>query len=125
MGHISGKMVLSKVVLALLLACALAAPSSKKARKAEVTATSHEERRSSEILSSQSAGRRLLYAPTATKISPTYGPMEGNSLIMVEHPSQSGGAPTGAIECAFGTSKTTATYINATFVSCRTPSILP
>ena len=47
--------------------------------------------------------------------------MEGNSLIMVEHPAQSGGAPSGAIECAFGTSKTTATYINSTFVSCRTP----
>jgi len=113
-------MVLSKVVLALLVACALAAPSSKKARNAEVTDTSSE-RRSSEYASSQSAGRRLLYAPSATKISPTYGPMEGNSLIMVEHPSQSGGAPSGAIECAFGTSKTTATYINATFVSCRTP----
>merc|ERR1719305_843981 len=113
-------MVLSKVVLALLVACALAAPSSKKARNAEVTDTSSE-RRSSEYASSQSAGRRLLYAPVASKISPTYGPMEGNSLIMVEHPTQSGGAPTGAIECSFGTSKTTATWINSTFVSCRTP----
>merc|ERR1719247_721856 len=105
----------------LLLGAATAAPgkAQRLSEAAVVTATATSDY---EIPSSSRSGaRRLLYTPKATTISPTYGPMEGNSLVMVEHPEESGGAPTGAIECAFGTSKTTATWINSTFVSCRTP----
>merc|ERR1712054_522092 len=66
--------------------------------------------------------RRLLSTPATTSISPTYGPMEGNSLVMVV----SGGgysslSATATKECQFGTSKTTATVINNTHISCRTP----
>merc|ERR1712054_706486 len=66
--------------------------------------------------------RRLLSTPATTSISPTYGPMEGNSLVMVV----SGGgysslSATATKECKFGTSKTTATVINQTHISCRTP----
>merc|ERR1712054_69066 len=66
--------------------------------------------------------RRLLSTPATTSISPTYGPMEGNSLVMVV----SGGgysslSATATKECKFGTSKTTATVINNTHISCRTP----
>jgi hypothetical protein len=67
--------------------------------------------------------RRLLSTPATVSISPTYGPMEGNSLVMVV--AASGYSATALAsqtkECKFGTSKTTATVINDTHVSCRTP----
>merc|ERR1719253_177024 len=123
-----------KVCLALaLVGIALAAPS-KKSESATVMATSastaSSQRRSSDGPSASS--RRLLsYAQVITKISPTYGPMEGNSLLMIEAGTASGTEIThlqaSTLECAFQTSgssswsKTTATYINATFFSCRTP----
>ena len=102
-----------------LLSFLVVAPSNKKARSAETTVTASSAS-SGDIPSSRSAGRRLLsYTPQASKISPTYGPMEGNSLIMVEH--QSVSYNNEAIECAFGSSKTTGTRINNTLISCRTP----
>merc|ERR1711975_3671 len=65
--------------------------------------------------------RRLL-ALGVTSISPTYGPMEGNSLVMVVGTFTASDVPATALkECKFGTSKTTATRINDTHVSCRTP----
>jgi len=72
-------------------------------------------------LSSNGASRRLL-AADPTSISPTYGPMEGNSLVMVSGTFSESDVPAAATkECQFGTSKTTATWINATHMSCRTP----
>merc|ERR1712054_623485 len=66
--------------------------------------------------------RRLLSTPATTSISPTYGPMEGNSLVMVvSGGGYSGLSGTATKECKFGTSKTTATVINNTHISCRTP----
>merc|ERR1711907_813373 len=66
--------------------------------------------------------RRLLSTPATTSISPTYGPMEGNSLVMVvSGGGYSGLSATATKECKFGTSKTTATVINNTHISCRTP----
>ena len=68
-------------------------------------------------LSSGGASRRLL--SSLTSISPTYGPMEGNSLVMVV--GSGFNAETGTKQCQFGTSLTTATVINDTHISCRTP----
>jgi len=67
-----------------------------------------------------SSSRRLLTA-TVVSISPTYGPMEGNSLVMVVITTGTAPAAAATKECEFGTSKTTATLINATHISCRTP----
>merc|ERR1719272_2059827 len=79
-----------KVCLALaLVGIALAAPSKKSetsilsATKSESASTASSQRRSSDGPSASS--RRLLsYGKTVSKISPTYGPMEGNSLVMIE-----------------------------------------
>jgi len=70
------------------------------------------------------AGRRLLSAGNfgngITSISPTYGPLEGNSLIMIV----GSGFTDGAMKCKFGTSTTTtATFINSTHASCRSPKM--
>jgi len=126
-----------KVCLALaLVGIALAAPSKKSetsilsATKSESASTASSQRRSSDGPSASS--RRLLsYGKTVSKISPTYGPMEGNSLVMIEASVADAGMIThlaaSTLECGFQTagssswSKTTATYINATFFSCRTP----
>merc|ERR1712167_477336 len=71
---------------------------------------------------SKSAGsRRLLSTPTVTSISPTYGPMEGNSLVMVVGTNFDAITSGTTKVCQFGTSQTTATRINATHISCRTP----
>jgi len=67
------------------------------------------------------AGRRLL-AGTYTGISPTYGPLEGNSLVMIVGSSIP--ASTIKLECKWaGSTLTTATRINDTHVSCRTPKM--
>jgi len=72
-------------------------------------------------LSTGGASRRLL-AADPTSISPTYGPMEGNSLVMISGTFSDSDVPASATkECQFGTSKTTATWINASMISCRTP----
>merc|ERR1712166_1411015 len=131
------KIMVMKVCLALaLVGIALAAPSKKSetsilsATKSESASTASSHRRSSDGPSASS--RRLLsYGKTVSKISPTYGPMEGNSLVMIEAASASADEIThlaaNTLECGFQTagsaswSKTTATYINATFFSCRTP----
>merc|ERR1711988_1058662 len=65
-------------------------------------------------LSTGGASRRLL-SQAVTSISPTYGPMEGNSLVMVVGTGFASITAAQTKECQFGTSKTTATVINATF----------
>merc|ERR1711959_24341 len=71
-------------------------------------------------LSAGGASRRLL-SQSVTSISPTYGSMEGNSLVMVVGTGFDSITAAQTKECQFGTSKTTATVINATHISCRTP----
>merc|ERR1719240_927952 len=69
---------------------------------------------------SGNTGRRLLSGGTYTSLSPTYGPMEGNSLVMV----QGSSIPAGTLQCKWaGSTLTTATKINSTHVSCRTPKM--
>merc|ERR1712166_254473 len=132
------KIMVMKVCLALaLVGIALAAPSKKSetsilsATKSESASTASSQRRSSDG-PSHSSRRLLTYGQTVSKISPTYGPMEGNTLLMIESAAAASSAEqthlaASPLECGFQTagsaswSKTTATYINATFFSCRTP----
>merc|ERR1712166_620268 len=132
------KIMVMKVCLALaLVGIALAAPSKKSetsilsATKSESASTASSQRRSSDG-PSHSSRRLLTYGQTVSKISPTYGPMEGNSLVMIESAAAASSAEqthlaASTLECGFQTagssswSKTTATYINTTFFSCRTP----
>merc|ERR1711990_1351779 len=106
MGSNEGRMQ-SKIALclALIVGVALAAPQQRAAPAARKPLNS---------------GRRLL-ALGVTSISPTYGPMEGNSLVMVTGTDFNTIAATAVKECQFGNSKTTATVINNTHISCRTP----
>jgi hypothetical protein len=96
--------------LALIVGVALAAPQQQRAAPAGRKPLSQ----------GANTGRRLL-AVGVTSISPTYGPMEGNSLVMVTGTDFNTIAATAVKECQFGTSKTTATVINNTHISCRTP----
>jgi len=107
-----------KVLLGLaLLGLALAAP--EQGNKAKPQANGAASRKP---LSTGAGGasRRLL-AVAVTSITPTYGPMEGNSLVMVVGSDFNSIGAGDTKECQFGTSKTTATVINDTHVSCRTP----
>jgi hypothetical protein len=103
---------MSKALILLCVVCVgavLAAPPQQKPQAA-----------SRKPLSSGGAQRRLL-SQSVTSISPTYGPMEGNSLVMVVGTGFDSITAAQTKECQFGTSKTTATVINATHISCRTP----
>jgi len=110
------------VALLAIVGLALAAP-----EKGDVKPQGGSARREAPATRKASSGpgagsRRLLTATVQIEsISPTYGPMEGNSLVMVT--SDGAGALDAAAtkECQFGTSRTTATVINATHYSCRTP----
>merc|ERR1712072_723557 len=88
-----------------LLGLALAAPSTKAASA-----------------DAGSSSRRLL-AAAYTSISPTYGPLEGNSLVMVVGTGFDTVAAGTAMQCKFASTLTTATIINATHMSCRTPKM--
>merc|ERR1711959_44959 len=74
---------------------------------------------SRKTVSKSTGSRRLLSTPTVTSISPTYGPMEGNSLVMVVGTNFDAITSGTTKVCQFGTSQTTATRINATHISCR------
>merc|ERR1711871_1155624 len=115
----------SQALLCLWLACvglALAAPEQAKNAKPQANAqappTGNAGRKP--LSTGGSASRRLL-AVAVTSITPTYGPMEGNSLVMVVGTDFDTIGASDTKECKFGTSKTTATVINATHISCRTP----
>merc|ERR1711988_2082525 len=110
MGKQIGKMAKVALCLALIVGVALAAPQQQRAAPAGRKPLSQ----------GANTGRRLL-AVGVTSISPTYGPMEGNSLVMVTGTDFNSIAATAVKECQFGTSKTTATVINNTHISCRTP----
>jgi len=127
------------VLCLLLVGIAIAAPSKKSetsilaaapAATSETTTSYRRSGGSSGSGPSASSRRLLTYDQTVSKISPTYGPMEGNSLVMIEASGADSGETTYlgtvTIECGFQTgagsiSKTTATYINATHFSCRSP----
>jgi len=103
--------------LGLCVVAALAAPQTKT----KTTGTASAGTTGRKPLSS-GPGRRLLTnsVNTLTAIEPTYGPLEGNSLIMMT------GTFTAdlAMQCRFGTgTTTTATYISATKASCRSPKM--
>merc|ERR1711934_867516 len=110
MGKQIGKMAKVALCLALIVGVALAAPQQQRAAPAGRKPLSQ----------GANTGRRLL-AVGVTSISPTYGPMEGNSLVMVVGSDFNSIGASDTKECQFGTSKTTATVINDTHVSCRTP----
>jgi hypothetical protein len=124
---------LGRILILVVATVAFAAPSvsqeASSTPKVTVTAKPKAEprtRRSPEDYPSASSASRRLQAygdgsMKTTLISPTYGPMEGNSLVIVVHTASAGHDGTQNIECVFGTSKTTGTYINTTHVSCRTP----
>jgi len=111
----------SKAVVFLAITCivvaASAAPSSSKKESANTAKPSTARKPLNTGASSSS--RRLLASESVTSISPTYGPMEGNSLVMITGSFDL--AETATKECKFGTSKTTLTVINVTHASCRTP----
>merc|ERR1711970_297222 len=101
--------------LALCVVAALAAPQTKKTPGRKP-------------LSSGGAtpGRRLLTTnginSAITSISPTYGPLEGNTLIMMV--GTAGTFSDHAMKCKFGSgTTTTATYITSTHASCRSPKM--
>merc|ERR1711970_426600 len=101
--------------LALCVVAALAAPQTKKTPGRKP-------------LSSGGAtpGRRLLtdsgINSAITSISPTYGPLEGNTLIMMVGPDNT--FSDHAMKCKFGSgTTTTATFINDTHASCRSPKM--
>jgi hypothetical protein len=101
------------VFLTLALAGLVAAAPGRAAAKVETASVAEE---------STSTSRRLLYAPTITSIDVDYGPMEGNTLVTVTVSTQSDwDTDTSVKECKFGSSKTVATPLSATTLSCRTP----
>merc|ERR1711904_334867 len=110
MGKQIGKMAKVALCLALIVGVALAAPQQQRAAPA-----------GRKPLSTSGGASRRLLSQAVTSISPTYGPMEGNSLVMVVGTGFDGITAAQTKECQFGTSKTTATVINATHISCRTP----
>merc|ERR1712010_423454 len=117
-----GERKMSKALLCLWLACvgiALAAPETKNKPTTTASRPSQASSAARKPLSTGSSSSRRLLA-SVTSISPTYGPMEGNSLVMMTGDFSDVTAEA-TKECQFGTSKTTATKINATTVSCRTP----
>jgi len=106
-------LMLQRLAIGLLcLGLALGAPQAEQAPNRRAASSSGQ---------TGGASRRLLDTATVS-ISPTYGPMEGNSLVMVVAASGYNAISASYTkECKFGTSKTTATVINDTHVSCRTP----
>merc|ERR1712159_65902 len=97
-------------------ALALAAPSKTKAASRKTLSVA-------EDAGASSSSRRLLFSSNVASISPTTGPMEGNTLVTVTlATSQSDWATHSAtLKCKFGKTETAATSVSTTTVTCRTP----
>merc|ERR1712100_540077 len=108
-----GPTTMSKVLLLCLVAClgaAIAAPEATESTAKDTTSTK-----------TAKNGRRLLAAGDFTEFTPTYGPLEGNTLVTITTSADKNGV---AIQCKWGGSVlTTATVVSATQVTCRTPKM--
>jgi len=104
---------MSKVLLLCLVAClgaAIAAPEATESTAKDTTSPK-----------TAKNGRRLLAAGEFTEFTPTYGPLEGNTLVTITTSADKTGV---AIQCQWGGSVlTTATVVSATQVTCRTPKM--
>eukprot|EP00657_Telonema_sp_P-1_P011542 TRINITY_DN676_c0_g1_i1.p2 TRINITY_DN676_c0_g1~~TRINITY_DN676_c0_g1_i1.p2 ORF type:complete len:143 (-),score=28.78 TRINITY_DN676_c0_g1_i1:163-591(-) len=111
------------VVALMIFGIAFASPSNLRA---ETDFTAHTPPHSDTRRASPNSRRLLAFAAVASAMSPTSGPIEGNTLVTLTIPAQADwNTYTGVIECAFGTTRTKATAVSDTSITCRSPRQAP